>query len=209
MRAGRRPRQFSRTRERSIGSRSRLRSAWSRPTASRSRSASSAQGAHSVRCASTASVSSAEHAASAQAPSSDFSTVCEGGPGTGRGSRRRAARPERGFGAAPGIRLGAGSAAARDRRHPARRKRLPSRGAGHERAGAATLPSPVQVVARRPRCRYARGVARRRARARPAPWARSQRPSVSGRRGSFRRPECWRRRAVAGRAAGAGAPRPR
>ncbi len=74
MRAGRRPRQFSRTRERSSGSRSRSRSRWSRATASRSRSASSAHGPHSVRCASTAAVSPAEHAESAQAPSRDLST---------------------------------------------------------------------------------------------------------------------------------------
>ncbi len=101
MRGGRRVRQPSRTRERSIGSRSRLSSECSRPTASRSRSASSAHGPQPPRCSSTATLSSAEHAASAHAPRRDLRTRCSrtSGSGTWFGSGRPvSSTDERGVG---------------------------------------------------------------------------------------------------------------
>lgn len=58
----------------------------SSPTAPRSLSASSAHEPHSPRCSSTAAVSCAEQAASAHAPSSDFSTRCSRTSGAGSGS---------------------------------------------------------------------------------------------------------------------------
>lgn len=171
MLAGRRFRQVSITRERSAGSRSRLRSACSRPTASRSRRASSAHAAHTVRCASTASVSSAEQAARAQAPRRALRTrwgsTSAGAAGGSEGSG--GATTDSGSGV-----VGCGVEAAAPRARSRARAAAGGRYRGRSRPRRPGVPVSAACPAPRRRVRPPRVRSSRR--------LRSQRPSVSGRR---------------------------
>ena len=198
------------------------RSVCSSPTASRSRRASSAHGAHSVRWSSTAVVSSAEHADSAQAPSSDLSTLWDSGggaggtspapapgPGAGRlgpygGRTRRLHRAVPGIPRVPRVDSGrrSGRGLGRRGRRSGRRRHRIERGGGSRSSPAARGPGmrgkPVGSVPSSPSSP-----------SRPPPNGPVTAPARFPAARGLPMPVCGRWRAAGGPGAAGGGPRPR